>query len=88
MRLFGILNFDHWNLFVIWFLELGILTIFIRFVYHLRSGRYLVKWQGPVVILSSWMKLLMQIFEVLAGDMGIYLSRRYIHMTEHYLHGS
>lgn len=34
------------------------------------------------------MELLVQIFEVLAGDMGIYLSRRYIHMTEHYLHGS
>ncbi len=75
MRLFGILNFDHWNLFVIWFLELGILTISIRFVQHLHSGRYLVKWQGPVVILSSGVKFLMQLLEVLAGDMGIDLSR-------------
>ena len=34
------------------------------------------------------MKLAVQILEVLAGDVGVYLSRRYIHMTEHYLHGS
>jgi hypothetical protein len=38
--------------------------------------------------LSSGMKLLMQFFEVFAGDVGIYLRRRYIHMPEHNLHGS
>jgi hypothetical protein len=82
------LNLDHWNLpfdpaqggepvepFVIWFLELGILTVFIRFVNHLHSGFCLVKWHGHAVLLSSWMKLLMQIFEVFAGDVGIYLRR-------------
>jgi len=88
VRLFGILNFDHWNLFVIWFLELGILTIFIRFVQHLHSGCHLVKWRGPVVILSSGVKFLMQLLEVLAGDMGIDLSRWYINVTEHHLHRS
>jgi hypothetical protein len=75
MRLFGILNLDHWNLFVIWFLELGILTIFIWFAYPLHSGRYRATWQGPAVILSSRMKLLMQLFEMIAGDVGIYLRR-------------
>ena len=30
----------------------------------------------------------MHLFEVLAGDMGIYLGGRNIDMTEHYLHGS
>ncbi len=39
-------------------------------------------------MLPSRMKLLVQILEVFAGDVGVYLSRRNIHMTEHYLHGS
>ncbi len=86
--MFGILNFGHCDLFVIWVLELGILTIYIRSVYHLHSGLYRVTWHGPVAILSSGMELLMQFFEVFAGDVGIYLRRRYIHMPEHNLHGS
>ena len=71
--MFGILKFGHWDLFVIWFLELGILNVIIRSLFHIHSGRYRVN--GPVAILSSGMKLLVQLFEVLAGDVGVYLRR-------------
>ena len=74
-NVFGILNLDHWNLFVIWFLELGVLIVFIRSVNQLPSGLYRVKWHGPVIILSSGMILLMQFLEVFAGDVGINLRR-------------
>ena len=74
-NVFGILNLDHWNLFVIWFLELGVLIVFIRSVNQLHSGLYRVKWHGPVIILSSGMILLMQFLEVFAGDVGINLRR-------------
>ena len=87
-----VLNFGHWDLFEIWFLVLGISMVFIDLfdqvsaVKHLLYNKVL---RGSFYHGSpSGMKLLMQIFEVFAGDMGIYLSRRYIHMTEHYLHGS
>jgi hypothetical protein len=54
VRLFGILNFGHWNLFVIWFLELGILVVLINSVYHLHSGLYPVESQGPGVNIILW----------------------------------
>ncbi len=36
-HLFGILDLDHWDLFVIWFLVLGIFMIFIKKVILVKS---------------------------------------------------
>jgi hypothetical protein len=37
------LNLGHWNLFEIWFLVLGIFTIFIKQVIFAKSYNYLLK---------------------------------------------
>ena len=76
----------NWDLFEICYLVLG---IFIKFKTLLNSFNDTPeRLASDDAALSPGMKLLMQIFEVFAGDVCIYLRRRYIHMPEHYLHGS
>jgi hypothetical protein len=41
--LFGFLKLDHWDLFEIWYLVLGIFMIFIQRVIFAKLGAYLLK---------------------------------------------
>jgi len=67
------------NLFEIYILVLGISMVFIDLLDSVSTVKQLLHNKGLRESFShglpSGVKLLMQIFEVLAGDMGIYLSR-------------